>query len=443
MKVTTSTAALATLTVSTAELQSDVLLQVIVKLAEPTHQLTVKTAKKATLSLELPDGSMVTHRNAIVRFLAGMGLHNALDHAPYYLLGGHSIAAKIPSHAVALASIASWQSAANHVSSHQKDTNEVTAFLQQLNAHLQNRNFVVPSCAPTCADIDIAAVLLQTCLEDIPSYPNVHRYVIAVSDVIQHQFGVKLNKTVDPLPPNKAPPLLFFGSETDPELPSFSSTPKPKAAQQQQTQKGGGDQTKKGDTKNKNEGGKKKNKQPPPQAKQQPQPAASFDISALDIRVGKINKIWPHPDAEKLYCEEIDLGEASGPRQIASGLRPFYATPDLLEGKLVIVLCNLKKRNLVGFPSHGMVLCASNADHTAVEIMEPPATAQIGERVVFDDFPGDPEPENKVAKKKIFEAVAPDLKTDAQGICVWKGAIGKTSAGAIQASKGMADAQVS
>jgi aminoacyl tRNA synthase complex-interacting multifunctional protein 1 len=90
-----------------------------------------------------------------------------------------------------------------------------------------------------------------------------------------------------------------------------------------------------------------------------------------------------------------------------------------------------------------MVLCASNADHTAVEIMEPPADAPIGERVTFDKYVGEPEPENKIAKKKIFEAVAPDLKTNAEGICVWKDATSQTSAGPIKASKGMPDAHVS
>jgi hypothetical protein len=89
-----------------------------------------------------------------------------------------------------------------------------------------------------------------------------------------------------------------------------------------------------------------------------------------------------------------------------------------------------------------MVMCASNADHTQVECMEPPANAKIGERVEFEGISGNPEPENKVAKKKIFESVAPDLKTNAEGVCVWKGATSKTSDGPIKASKGMPDAQV-
>lgn len=37
----------------------------------------------------------------------------------------------------------------------------------------------------------------------------------------------------------------------------------------------------------------------------------------------------------------------------------------------VFVLANLKPRKLAGFNSNGMILCASNADHTKVEILRP------------------------------------------------------------------------
>jgi methionine--tRNA ligase beta chain len=180
----------------------------------------------------------------------------------------------------------------------------------------------------------------------------------------------------------------------------------------------------------------------------QPNPADTaaekdIDISALDIRVGKIIRAWEHESAEKLYCEEIDVGEDS-PRKIASGLRPFYKL-DEMQDRMVLVLCNLKARNLVGFPSHGMVLCASNADHTAVEFAVPPPTAKIGDRVMFDGITGEPEAENKVAKKKMFEVLAPDLKTDEGGVMVWKGkrsCVGE-SGESCRAVGGMAGAQVS
>ena len=34
-----------------------------------------------------------------------------------------------------------------------------------------------------------------------------------------------------------------------------------------------------------------------------------IDISRVDIRVGKILSVEPHPDADSLYIEKIDLGE--------------------------------------------------------------------------------------------------------------------------------------
>jgi glutamyl-tRNA synthetase len=156
-------------------------------------------------------------------------------------------------------------------------------------------------------------------------------------------------------------------------------------------------------------------------------------IAALDIRVGKITKVWEHPEADKLYCEEIDIGEGE-PRQVASGLRP-YLQPDDLEGRRVLVLCNLKERKLVGFPSHGMLLCASNADHSDVRLVNPPIDAKIGERVTIPDFDfddaenGAPYAENKLGKKKVFEQLAPFLVTNKYGIPEFLGRPFMTSAG--------------
>ena len=45
-----------------------------------------------------------------------------------------------------------------------------------------------------------------------------------------------------------------------------------------------------------------------------------MDISRLDLRVGRIVSAEKHADADGLYVEQIDLGEADGPRTIVSGL---------------------------------------------------------------------------------------------------------------------------
>lgn len=155
-------------------------------------------------------------------------------------------------------------------------------------------------------------------------------------------------------------------------------------------------------------------------------------ITALDIRVGEVKRVWEHEEADKLYCEEIDVGEDE-PRMIASGLKPFMKAEDL-EGKKVLVLCNLKARKLVGFPSHGMVLCASNADHTEVKLVNPPIDAKVGERVTVPDFDFESEDaapfaENKIGKKKVFEKLAPFLVTSKYGVPEFLGRPIMTSAG--------------
>lgn len=53
----------------------------------------------------------------------------------------------------------------------------------------------------------------------------------------------------------------------------------------------------------------------------------------------------------------------------------------------IIVFANMKPRKLAGIMSEGMVLCASNADHTQVELMRPSNDTPLGERVSLDGNP--------------------------------------------------------
>jgi tRNA-binding EMAP/Myf-like protein len=77
-------------------------------------------------------------------------------------------------------------------------------------------------------------------------------------------------------------------------------------------------------------------------------------IEMLDLRVGKITKVWKHENSTKLYCEEVDLGEEQ-PRQIASGLQEFVPI-ERMQNSMVVVAANLKPRRVAGFMSHGMIL---------------------------------------------------------------------------------------
>jgi len=167
--------------------------------------------------------------------------------------------------------------------------------------------------------------------------------------------------------------------------------------------------------------------------KQQPTPViVDIDISKLDIRVGLITKAWNHDEADKLYCEEIDVGEDSGPRNIASGLKAHYTLEDMNAGQRVLVVANLKTRKLVGFPSHGMVLCAcqynngdgsDNSDDAAdekVEFVVPHPDAKLGDRVMCEGYDGEPATENQIVKKKMIQQIFPELHINDEGRAVYK-----------------------
>ena len=109
-----------------------------------------------------------------------------------------------------------------------------------------------------------------------------------------------------------------------------------------------------------------------------------------DLRVGNCLKILEcvaHEDSDKLYVEKIDLGEDGGKqRTILSGLQKFITVEEMTEGQCV-VFANLKAKKMAGLFSEGMVMCASNADHTEVQLMRPPAGCQIGDRIQLEGNP--------------------------------------------------------
>jgi len=103
---------------------------------------------------------------------------------------------------------------------------------------------------------------------------------------------------------------------------------------------------------------KEKKAAPKPKAKDAAPPADHPTICMLEFKVGVIVKVWPHEGADKLWCEEIDCGEET-PRQICSGLRDYYTEEEML-GMRLLVVANLKAKNLKGFKSHGMVVSSSS-----------------------------------------------------------------------------------
>ncbi|CAN0024884.1 unnamed protein product, partial [Ectocarpus sp. 13 AM-2016] len=102
-------------------------------------------------------------------------------------------------------------------------------------------------------------------------------------------------------------------------------------------------------------------------------------------------QVWNHESKEHLYCEEIDVGEGE-PRAIASGLRE-HCTPEEMQGRLVLVVCNLKPAKFAAFASNGMVLAAKSADGKVrpdVELVRPPEGSVVGERARVEGSEGEP-----------------------------------------------------
>lgn len=90
------------------------------------------------------------------------------------------------------------------------------------------------------------------------------------------------------------------------------------------------------------------------------------DFRKVELRVGSVLEVNPHPSADRLYVIRVDLGarEADGPaepgrdvRELVAGIRACYR-PDELVGRQVIVVANLEPAVIRGVTSRGMLLAA-------------------------------------------------------------------------------------
>ena len=87
------------------------------------------------------------------------------------------------------------------------------------------------------------------------------------------------------------------------------------------------------------------------------------EFRKMELRVGRVRKVEPHPNADKLYVIEVDLG--SEIRQIIAGIRLHYSVEQLLD-KQVVIVANLEPAMIRGVQSNGMLLAASDDKGLAV-----------------------------------------------------------------------------
>ncbi|XP_061521494.1 tyrosine--tRNA ligase, cytoplasmic [Phycodurus eques] len=152
--------------------------------------------------------------------------------------------------------------------------------------------------------------------------------------------------------------------------------------------------------------------------------------SKLDIRVGKIVSVEKHPDADSLYLEKIDVGEAE-PRTVVSGL-VAYISQEHLQDRMVLALCNLKPQKMRGIESQAMLLCASiEGEPRRVEPLDPPEGSSPGDRAFVEGYEAGKPDERLNPKKKVWEKLQVDLKISEECAAQWKDNLLKTKLGQI------------
>jgi methionyl-tRNA synthetase len=102
------------------------------------------------------------------------------------------------------------------------------------------------------------------------------------------------------------------------------------------------------------------------------------EFQRVELRTAKILTAERVPKSNKLVKLEVDLG--SEKRQIVAGIGAQYA-PEVLVGRNVVVVANLKPAKLMGVESNGMVLAATVGDAGVPVLLDVPAEAPPGSKV--------------------------------------------------------------
>ena len=94
-------------------------------------------------------------------------------------------------------------------------------------------------------------------------------------------------------------------------------------------------------------------------------------FAVLDLKVGKVLDVQPHPNADKLYLMKVDIGRTI---TMVSGLKEFY-TAEQLKAKTLVIVTNLEPATIRGVKSEGMLLAAEEGHRLALLTPESPLPA--------------------------------------------------------------------
>jgi methionyl-tRNA synthetase len=95
------------------------------------------------------------------------------------------------------------------------------------------------------------------------------------------------------------------------------------------------------------------------------------DFIKVELRTAKILAAERLPKSKKLLKLSVDAGEPQ-PRTILAGIAESYE-PEAIVGRSIVIVANLKPREMMGLVSQGMVLAASTEDGRALLVNPEPA----------------------------------------------------------------------
>jgi tRNA-binding protein len=107
---------------------------------------------------------------------------------------------------------------------------------------------------------------------------------------------------------------------------------------------------------------------------------AFADFERVDIRVGRIIRAEPFPDARKpAYKLQIDFGSDIGVKKSSAQLTTYYPV-DALEGRLVLAVVNFPPRQIGPFMSEVLTLGVPGPEGGVV-LIAPERDVPIGGRL--------------------------------------------------------------
>ena len=104
------------------------------------------------------------------------------------------------------------------------------------------------------------------------------------------------------------------------------------------------------------------------------------DFLKVDIRVGRVIRAEPYPEARKPAIKMwIDFGAEIGEKKTSAQITAHY-TPDSLTGRQVVAVVNFPARQIGRFMSEVLVLGLSDGDGEIV-LLRPDRDVPVGERM--------------------------------------------------------------